>query len=290
MKNMRRFLTLAAAFLLAATNVRAADYGVYKFSSPVSGAISAVSTDVGLYVKYIGSTAGKPTVEVDAATGDITFKIAGSADTTVGCPTIGTGIVDVSDAACDTFSEVINKVIGQSSNWLLAPGAVLGSDTTINTLGTQAATDTNIRTSGVALLLDTAVSFDVAAQLIPPGYTQATFGSFWFQGNRVNPDAFGGVLFALHQFRAASTYGSGTSTLAVYAVKSTFAGAPGSGSYKEVVRTVWTETGGATTVENQTDFGNSPLLALGERFIFRIENSAALTAPALVVSGAAYRK
>jgi hypothetical protein len=290
MKNMRKLFALAAALVLVASTTFAADYGVYKFSSPASGALSAVSTDVGLYVRYVGTTAGKPTVEVDAATGDITFKIAGSVDTTVGCPTVGTGIIDVSDAACDTFSEVINKVIGQSSNWQLVPGAVLGSDSTNNTLGTQAATDTNIRTSGVALLKDTAVTFQVGVQLIPPGYTQSTFGSFWFQGqsNRVNSDPFANVLTALGSFRAVSTYGSGTSTLKVYAVKSTFSGVPGSMSYTEVVRTLWSETGGNTTVENQTDFVNFPLLALGERIIFRVENSAALTAPDIVAGGAIY--
>ena len=72
-----------------------------------------------------------------------TDKIAGSVDTTVGCPTIGTGIIDVSNAACDTFGEIINKVMGQSSNWILAPGALLASESSNASLASLSATDTN---------------------------------------------------------------------------------------------------------------------------------------------------
>lgn len=286
---MRRILTFAAALGLVASAALAADYGPYQFRTPASGALSAVSTDVGLYVKYIGTATTKPTVEVAAATGDITFKVAGVEDATVGCPTAGTGIVDVSDAACDTFYEVINKVMGQSSNWILAPGAVLGSDTSINTLGTQAATDASLRTSGVALLLDTAVEFNAAVQLIPPGYTAATFGSFWFAGDHVNADPFGGTLSALTAFRTLSTYGGGTSAISIYAVKSTFSGPVGSVRYSEVARKIWGQASGASTVETVAN-GLNPLLALGERIIVRIENSAALTVPAVVATGAIYHQ
>lgn len=289
---MRRFLTLAAALLaLAAFTAPASaqiSLGGLNIVGPATGASTALDDVPALYVKYVGSTAGKPTVEVDA-TGDITFKIAGSVDTTVGCPTIGTGIIDVSDAACDTFGEVINKVIGQSSNWILVPGALLASESTNGTLLLTSATDTGIRTDGVPLYFDnsnTAVNADLVSVVVgPPGGADA---SFWTQGNKVNANPFADTYTFLSAFSEKKTSGGTIGQTIVYAVKSVFSGLLGSTArYTETVRTAWTETGGATATENQTDFTNFPLVAApGEHFILRVSSSTSITVQNVVAAGA----
>lgn len=289
---MRRFLTLAAALLaLAAFTAPASaqiSLGGLNIVGPATGASTASDDVPALYVKYVGSTAGKPTVEVDA-TGDITFKIAGSVDATVGCPTVGTGIIDVSDAACDTFGEVINKVIGQSSNWILVPGALLASESTNGTLLLTSATDAGIRTDGVPLYFDNN-NVTVAADLVsvvvgPPGGADA---SFWTSGNKVNSNPFADTYTFLSAFSEKKTSGGTIGQTIVYAVKSVFSGLLGSTArYTETVRTAWTETGGATGTENQTDFTHFPLIAApGEHFILRVSSSTSITAQNVVAAGA----
>lgn len=284
---MRRILTLAAALAVAvftALPVQAqVPFSGYKVIAGAGAGVSVVSTDVALYVKYVGTTSGKPTVEV-AAGGDITLKIAGSVDATAGCPAAGTGIIDVSDAACDTVVEVINSINTTGSNWRVAPGAKLGSDSSNDTFATLAATDTNIRTTGAAIYNDSGVTFDVAVVVGPPNFS----GAFFFQGSGLNANPFASTLSVLSAFRAVSTYGSGTSTINVYAVAGVF---DSSRRYTETVRTIWTEAGGATTAENQTDFTTFPLMGgEGEKIIVRLDNSAAMTSPALVAAGAMLKR
>ena len=292
---MRKFLTLAAialALAVASTPASAQTYfGGLRFVGPASGAQTALDGTVGLYVKYVGSTAGKPTVEVDSSTTrDITFKIAGSVDTTVGCPTIGTGIVDVSNAACDTFGEVINKVMGQSSNWVLVPGGLLASESINATLAGLSATDTNIRTTGVPLYFDnnnTAVNADLASVVIGP--PTGAHAGFWTTGASKTPiNPFADTYTFLSGFSEKKTSGGTIGNTIVYAVKSVFSGILGStATYTESVRTVWTETGGATATQLKEDFQNFPLIAApGEHLILRISSSTSITVVALVGTGA----
>lgn len=290
---MRRFLTLAAALgviaALSAPAIAQPYLGGLKLVGPATGAASVDDTTVALYVKYVGSTAGKPTVEVDAATTrDITFKIAGAVDTTVGCPTIGTGIVDVSNAACNTFGEIINKVMGQSSNWILVPGALLATESADQTLKALTATDTNIRTTGAPLYFDNQnvnVSADLVSVVVgPPSGANA---AFYTSGNKPNANPFGSFTFLSFFSEKKTSTGTIGATI-VYAVKSVFAGLLGStATYTETSRVAWQETGGATATENQTDFTNFPLIAEpGEHFVFRVSSSTSITAQAVVATGA----
>src|SRR5512147_2393037 len=113
MRNLKTYLLAFAAFALAGSV--SAQSVFLQGGLGVSDAISAVSTDIGLYVKYVGaSQTGTATVAVDAATGDIAFVVNGAADTTIGCPT-ATGTIDVSNAACDTMGEVLD-VINKTAN------------------------------------------------------------------------------------------------------------------------------------------------------------------------------
>jgi len=296
---MRKLLTLAAALVALAAFTAPVSaqpvgpVGGFRLIGPATGAVTADDTTVALYVKYVGSTAGKPTVEVDSSTTrDITFKIAGSVDTTVGCPTIGTGIIDTSNAACDTFGEIINKVMGQSPNWLLIPGALLATESSNATLKALSATDTNIRTDGVALYFDNQnvnVSADLVSVVVgPPGGADASFWTLGHSGPGVNANPFSDMYTFLSGFSEKKTSGGTIGATIVYAVKSVFKGVLGStATYTETSRVAWQETGGATTVQLKEDFSQFPLVAApGEHFILRVSSSTSISAEAVVAAGA----
>lgn len=290
---MRRFLTLAAAIALAAFTAAPSQAQIaiagLEFVGPAGGYSNVVDTDVALYVKYVGSTAGKPTVEV-ASNGDITFKIAGSVDATVGCPTIGTGIIDVSHADCNTFIEVINKVHGQSSNWLIALGAALGSDSSDDSLLLTSATDASIRTDGAVLYYDTnyAGSAPFVTILFGDPDLAAGKGSFFFQGNRINPDPFKNLYTIVSGFVEKKTSGGTIADTVLYAVRGTYDGVLGSTlRYSETVRELWRQTGGATATQATGPTAAAvPLVGgKGEKLVLRIGSTTTISAQALVGAG-----
>lgn len=282
---MRKLIALVAAALLAVTPAFAElPFTGYTSVGPATGASTALDDTIALYVKYVGSTAGKPTVEVNAA-GDILFTIAGSADTTVGCPT-ATGTIDVSNAACNTFLEVINSINASGSNWRAAPGAMLGSESTDNTLKVLSATDTDVRI-GKPLYFDNSnvdVNADLVSVVLGPPSLQVN-GAFWFQGNNLNSNPFGDLVSFFSAFSEKKTSGGTIGQTIIYGIKSVFAD-NASRTYSETVRTAWTETGGATATENQTDFSNFPLVsAPGERFVLRVSSSTSITVTNVVGAG-----
>lgn len=282
---------LAAAALVATPALLTAQtfFGGYRLVGPAVGASSVSDDVIALYVKYVGTTAGKPTVEV-AADGNLVFQIAGAADTTLECPVSGAlgGIIDVSDSACDTFGEVINIINGSGSNWRAAPGALLASESSNNTLKILAATDTDVRV-GKPLYFDNA-NVDVAADLVsvvvgPPSL--AVNGKFWFgdpPSAGLNPNPFGSLTTFLSAFSEKKTSGGTIGNTIVYGVSSQFGP---DRKYSETVRTAWSETGGATATENQSDFSEFPLVSQpGERFILRVSSSTSITAQSVVAAGA----
>lgn len=127
--------------LVQAQEAVAADVGGYlfRFAEPVNyvNAGDASSTtgdnDTALLIKYVGSSTTNATLTVAATTGDITFKtgpVSGStADLTLECPVSGDlgGIIDVSNAACDTIGEVVD-IINGSPNWRAVALDSLASD------------------------------------------------------------------------------------------------------------------------------------------------------------------
>ena len=113
---------------------------------------------------------------------------------------------------------------------------------------------------------------------------------FWTLGQSagVNANPFADTYTLLSGFSEKKTSGGTIGQTIVYAVKSVFAGVLGStATYVETVRTAWTETGGATTVQLKEDFSNFPLIAApGEHFILRVSSSTSISAEQLVGVGA----
>jgi len=277
-----KFLTiLTAAVIVASASVPAsAQVAVspYVALNPVSGITTSISVGTtAMLVKYVGSTVGKPTVEV-AAGGDVTFKIAGAADTTTGSPSLD-GIFDLSTpaAAVDTYGELCSLINTTGSNWRCVLLDVLASDVTDNTLITKSATDASSN-KGVELFHDTTIGLFSATSVLPPGVESDI--SYFLPvrvGAKINPNVFSGFQSYLQLAAEKITSGGTVGLFRVIAVTRTY---DSNGKVADVTRDVWSITGAATTVRSQTDTGftSSPFAgAPGEFFIVRQETGTDLT-------------
>lgn len=174
MKTNKKLFAAVTAFALVLVPALA---GAQYFPETVSRGQGVSATTSGLtnynpiLIRYVGSSPAGGTVTVDAATGDITLKTgpvgSSTADLTTECPVSGAlgGIIDVSDAACNTFGEVVDA-INASPNWLAVLQDVVRSDTSVNTLNTLAETSAS-KPQGLALAGDSAVSLQVTLALVP---------------------------------------------------------------------------------------------------------------------------
>jgi hypothetical protein len=276
MRNLFRTVVaaLAATTLAVAPALAELPFTGYRAIGPVAGTSSTASVDnVAFYVKYVGTASTKPTVEV-AANGDITFKVAGVADATVGCPTVGTGIIDVSDTACNTYVEVADS-INATAAWRAVIVDALGTDSSNDSIATLSATDTNIRTTGVPLFYDTNFAGSaptVTVMLRPPGGT----GSFFWEGLTLNPNPFASFTSFLSAVSEKKTSGGTIASTVIFGVKRVYTGT--SRKLSETIRTVWSQTGAATATQGTLDVSAFPFVsAQGEVFIARIGSSTTIS-------------
>lgn len=275
---MRRLTALVAAALLAVTPVFAElPFTGYTARGPIAGTSSALDDNVALYVQYVGTASTKPTVQVSAA-GDIQFEVAGAVDTTVSCPEAdGDGVIDVSEAACNTMLEVVNAINQGSSNWRAVLVAALGTDASTDAFATLSETDAYVR-SGTPIFYDTnyAGSEPTVTVLVAPVY-DPTDGSFFFlgPGGGLNKNPFArGISFLSGVTTIQDSAGTIASTV-IRAVFREYRGSPTTGfDLYETVRTVWTQVGGADDTRATLDFSSFPLVsAEGEVFLARIGSS-----------------
>lgn len=262
----------------------------------VSAVASTTTDSVCVLVKYVGTTAGIATVQV-AAGGDVTFNLAGAADTTTGSPNLD-GIYDLSTpaAAVDTMGEFVNIINRTGSNWRAVLVGCLASDLTNNTLNTLAEIDAT-SPLGVALYRDAAVASATAIfsaqSLLVPSNAETNIG-FWLStsvgptGARVNPDPFGNYQVFVQSAREQITSAGTIGLFALLGVRRTYSS---TGQVTEVVRTLWSRTGAATTVEQVNDFTSGPIVAgRGEMVIVRQRTDTGLTAVSLGAGGFLVRR
>lgn len=267
---------------------------------------STTAGDVAMYCKYIGSSACA-SIAVDAGTGDLTFTegTCGSeaATSTFECPVSGAlgGVIDVSNAACNTIGEVVNIVNTTSSGWRCLPFGALLADSSNDTIATISATQAT-GPDGLALYFDDAVTFGASIVLSPVtndggssarGYSKLSTGPFattFLQKPYANP----AKQALLQSAQITTTYGSGTSAFSVIAVDRTFGTTSSETSY-----TIWPSTAlGATTVAKTFGSCDTPatgcdpawgpsglLCPAGMQCILRVANSEALSAITAGVSG-----
>jgi hypothetical protein len=186
---LKKLALTAAALSLALVPALAVSQGVSLFgvqvqpfkAEPVSATISAVDTDVALYIKYNDTTAD-PSIAVEAD-GNLTFLVGDAAYTGFECPVSGAlgGIIDVSDAACDTLGEVVDIInADQSDNAGFL--AVIGAGTraySSNDSFLADADDTDVsRPEGEVVYWDTSTLDDVGIVLL--NVAQASGAPEWF--------------------------------------------------------------------------------------------------------------
>jgi hypothetical protein len=254
--------------------------------------VAALSTDTVLLVRYVGTNANGGSVTV-AAGGDITLAQgavgSSTADATVKCPSGGSnGVIDVSDTACDTLGEVVDKING-SANWRAVILDGMRADSSNDTLAALSETAAN-SVGGLGLLNDTAVTFDVTRAIVPERTMVA------FIDSRVNgfiPNPYFGTRTNVWKINETTTFGSGTSTIEVWScVVNQGNTVPSTG-----ITTGATETcvqlesvaGGATTVEKTVEYTYGLFGAKNAKVLVRVNNSAANTASRMYAYGIQFR-
>lgn len=279
MKTIRRFLTTALALTLLAAlvpthTIEAQTVPLPRSVEPVFGFVSADDTDVVFNMRYIPATAtaNSGTVAV-AANGDLTFlqgaQGAEAASTEFECPVSGAlgGIIDVSDAACNTVGEVCD-IINASTSWRCINIDSMRSDVVDNTILTAAATRAT-STDGYNIFWDTSTAFKATTALTPfRKMSDYITGTRTLRANVYDNTRTGAFLGS-----ALSTYASGTSNIRFYSVK---VNQTSPTKYSEVATQVYFTPGGASTVAQTYDFRDIGLWGRsGEKLIARIDNSAA---------------
>jgi hypothetical protein len=259
-------------------------------AEPVSQALAADDTDVAILVRYIG-TAQSGTAAV-AAGGDLTFLSGAqgseAAETAFECPVSGAlgGIIDVSDAACDTIGEVVDTINGSCSTCVKGVWAAvildgLRSDSSNDTLATLSATRATT-VDGLGLKWDTDVFLSVTAALVPPEYrTLKPYLAGNIGAYRLVANPFLNTKTITLKANATSTYASGSSTLNVIStlVKNDYAGS-------ETNTTLYAEAGGATTANKVFDFDEYGIQGHKHRKVLvRLTNSAAMASVTLRAYG-----
>lgn len=304
---MKSKTILLAAILAFASSVAVAQSAI-SISAPKGTRTLAQSLaedgEVAMYCKYIGTSACA-SIAVDAGTGDLTFTDgtcgAESATDTFECPVAGGlgGIIDVSNAACNTMGEVVD-IVNASSDWRCQLYASLRADSSNDTIVTISATQAT-GPDGLGLNVDSSVALTSTVVLEPfaaegqaaRGYRRLSLGpqstSFL-----VKPWASPAAQAFLTSAIATSTYGAGTSVLSVIAVDRTF-GTTGS----ETSYTIWPATAaGATTVAKVFGSCDTPatgcdpawgrgglLCPAGMQCLVRLTNSNALASNTIGING-----
>jgi len=219
--------------------------------------------DTGLTVRYIGPEASA-TVTV-AANGDLTFKHgdAGSeaVDDTVGA----SGVIDVSDAAYNTFAKVVDNING-SPNWEAYIVDALRSDTSTDTLLAMSEATIAPKTD-LALKKDTSVALNLGVRI---GKRSAVTGSDDISAAEI------------YRIDSLNTYASGTSIINVYEID-------------EVEKTetlIYSAAGGATTVADSKEFvvngrGSLAVSRVGKHLLVKLVGSAACTGSLTVIGATA---
>lgn len=281
---IKRFVALSLALALAFVTVPVESQDVFNSAvrrvaeaKRVLRGIGAVSTEVPIIVRYVGTNANGGTVAV-AAGGDLTFSQgavgSSTADATVKCPSGGSsGVIDVSDTACDTLGEVVD-ILNATSNWRAVILEGLRADSSNNTLITLSETAANT-IDGLGLLHDGTVSFKGT---ILVNSDDARSMKFYVdptrrQGTGIKAKPFAGQSAIALLLRSTSTYGSGTSSLEVICVDVTN-GATGASE----TSTKYVTAAGATTVATTLDFTPYGLgCPVGQKMLWRTNNSEAMT-------------
>lgn len=280
---MKKHITLAL-LLFAATGAFA-----QQTVQPVGRVLeSDTAGSVAMLVKYVGTSTSATTDVAVAAGGDMTFRIAGAADTAVNTVAAGSlcgatpGTIDLSTpaATCNSLGELVD-VINASGTWIAVLVDGLRTDLTDNTLAALSAT-TGVAAAGVPLYFDSTVSLHASVALLPTG-CHTNIRCFATPSNKLLENPVGGTLTELKYLEGQSAFAT-TSVWQVFSVKS-------SNKIGTGVETVTTLMGAGTTgatgvASNPVTLAGAPLVGRGhEKIVVRILNTGASSAFRISVNG-----
>ena len=284
-------------------------------------ASSSITDDGDAYFICVFTGLGKGYVTV-AADGNLLFESPDSStanthiecDASIAADGARNGTIDVSVAACNTATEVLNIVNKPESDFRCVLHAGLGTDD-LDISGTGwlvAVTDSDCSPpNGCKIYADTSTALSISNVLAPTEYLSAkqyTSGGFGGVGRQIQSNAYLNKIPLLAGVSTLSTYASGTSVFNVYSVRGEYLPVytPVSGSapyigftYSETINTLWGPvTNGATTVFKTfgtcdtaatacgPEWGAFGLLGReGERMLIRSTNSAAMATTSLQLTG-----
>ena len=260
--------------------------------------IGADDSSIAFLVKYVGDEA-TATVQVDS-NGDILFLANASATNTPLEVGGAAGTIDVSDANANEIGDVIDA-INLTTDWIaVAIDSTPGELTEAKggsglALIVMSATNAKVA-EGIPIYWDTSAAWRDARLVAPVALrtdirpyqnTRERVGSTSYAKGGVDPALpFAGRSTVIYDVNWLSTYGSGTSFLAVYSVDPKASDNRDAKASKEVYGIV----SGATTVTTDKSFRNGLEGERGNRLIVAVENSAAQSAVKLGVNAELQRK
>lgn len=294
-------LLAVAALFVTATQVSQAQYIPEPLvkGQGVGVAISGTSAYAPILIRYVGSSPAGGTVTV-AANGDITLKTGpvgtSVADVTTECPVSGAlgGIIDVSDAACNTLGEVVDAING-SANWrAVIQDGVRGDDADSGgngTLITLAETSATLP-QGLALAGDSTVALN-AQLLLMPTRSDIRFYIGSQQPFNLNPNPFINSQTIVWRWNQTLTGTGADNTDLIFDVpnnqRCTLTASAVSCTASAVTTTAYTEPGGTTGVNKAFDFSRVGFWGpYGGRVLVKGRFATTLTAVNNLAAGAHY--
>jgi hypothetical protein len=264
--------------------------------------LGADDKSIAILVKYVGAEESG-TVAVEVTSGDVKF-LSGDVGSETAADTpleVGgtAGTFDVSDANGNEIGDLVDA-INLNADWVaVAIDSTLGELTEAKggsgqALATMAATQAKVA-KGIPLYWDTSLAWRDAVLVAPdslrtdirPYQTNDGGASTSYAKGGIDPARpFQGRSTVIYDVRWLSTFGSGTSFLAVYSEDPTVSSDRSLKATKEVYGIV----SGATTVNTDKSFRNGLEGERGNRMIVAVENSAAQSVVKLGVNGELQRK
>lgn len=249
---MKKLLTLAAMLALLLTPAFAQAQSLPHFEkflgADFSGIYqSAISTDVAMVVK-LTAPEHYGTLEVTAADGDLVFTLDGAADTSIICPSGGTGgTIDVSNGDCNTFGEVIDIINGDSDGyWKAALVGALRTDASTSTNGILITAAPADASAGLSLLFD-GTETDTVSQLISTKRLPADY----IQAGQLVQNPYSGTVQLLDYLTFTTTHdGGGNNNLTISCVERRYSGVSATENVTSMLGAV---AGAATTVATVYD-------------------------------------
>jgi hypothetical protein len=279
---MRKLFVALALLALAVTPVVAADLGE-EGAVQINTSTSAVDTSPFVLIYYVGSdTTGVVTAQV--ADDTWTLLEGGAADESIECPLSGDygGLLDVTNAACDTLGELMNVVNNTSgSNWRIVPINGQIDDDTDDAPLAKAATEA--RGDGVVVFYDDSVELDHKMTFIPGEWDDELMKPEFYDPGRdgvglINP--FDGATQVLKYATYAIT-SSGTMTdLRALCVVPKFGP---TGTFTQTETVIYLEadaTTGVVGLINEFNYHNGGLRCPNGRIMISLPTDTDLTAPA----------